>query len=111
MALPHPFPATDATLDSLAFWEVDSDGRYAGVATEGERIIVGQTVIRRYRRPRTATIRGICAIADADDFDNKEGSSASLTWHRGTQTVYVDQVETAQIDDLAVAEITLSVIL
>jgi len=109
MGLPAGFPPTDASLGSLTFWELFPDGRSAGVSTDGERTIIGQTIVRRFRKPREATVNGLCAIADADDFDDTEGTTATLTWHRGSDSVYVAKVETRRIPRLAVAEITLTV--
>lgn len=112
MGLPTRFPTADASLDSVAFWELNAGGNaYASYPTEGETITVGQTVIRRYRKPRTVTIEGLAGTSDATSLEGKEGSSVSLVWHRGTQTVYVDKVETRRIPSLSVAEVTLTVIL
>lgn len=112
MPLPTGFPAATATLDSVGFWELNSDEKaYAAYPTEGETTTVGQTVIRRYRKPRTVTVQGLAGTTDASSLEGKEGGSYSLVWHRGTQTVYVDKVETKRIPHLAVAEITLTVII
>lgn len=112
MGLPAGFPSTDASLDSVAFWELNSDEHaYAPYGTEGERTIIGQTVVRRYRKPREVTIQGLAGTSDASSLEGKEGSNVSLVWHRGTQTVHVARVETKRIPSLGVAEVTLSVIL
>ena len=112
MGLPAGFPATNATLDSVAFWELNNDGKaYAPYPTEGETTMVGQTVVRRYRTPRTVTVLGLAGTTDASSLEGKEGSSVSLVWHRGTTSVYVNKVETKRIPFLAVAEVTIEVII
>jgi hypothetical protein len=113
MGLPAGFPATTASLDSVGFWELNSDGRaYAPYPTEGDRIIVGQTVIRRFRQPRTVTILGLAGTSDATSLEGKEGGTYTLVWHRGsTSNVYVDKVITKRIPQFGIAEVEISVII
>ena len=112
MGLPTGFPATDATLDSVAFWELNSDGKsYAPYPTEGETVTIGQTVVRRYRKPRTVTVLGLAGTSDATSLEGKEGSSVSLVWHRGTTSVFVSKVTTNRIPHLGVVECAIEVII
>ncbi len=112
MGLPSGFPTADAALDSVVFWELNNDGKaYAPYPTEGETTIVGQTVVRRYRKPRTVTVLGLAGTTDATSLEGKEGSSVSLVWSRGTTTVYVDKVVTKRIPVLGVVEVEISVII
>lgn len=111
MGLPAGFPAANATLDSVGFWELNSDGRaYAPYPTEGDTVTIGQTVIRRYRKPRAVTVLGLAGTSDATSLEGKEGSSVNLVWHRGTTAVFVEKVITKRIPQFAVAEVEISVI-
>ena len=110
MGLPAGYPTADASFDSVDFWELQPDGRYADYSADEERTIIGQTVVTRYTKPREVTIQGLASIADAESLDSRSGVTASLVWHRGTTSATLTRVSTKQIPALGVAEVTLTVI-
>jgi len=100
----------NASFGSIAFFEVAPDGRFAPVPTEGESTLIGQTTIRRYRKPHDVTVQGVCGLDEADDLDDAEGDTATLSWHRGsTGSVKLMRAETKHITHLGIAEVTLVV--
>ena len=110
MPLPSGFPATNGTLNSLAFWELNEDDTYPAIQNRSNMVTIGRTVVIRYHELQETTVRGLCAIADADDFEAVQGTSATLTWHYGTSfNVIVMSVDTKRYTHLAVAEITVGV--
>jgi hypothetical protein len=85
----------DAAFGSIAFAELRPDGRYGAVSTEEERVVVGQTVILRYTRPKETTIQALCGLA-------------TLNWHRSNVTAVLVRAEVKRILSQSVAEATLT---
>ena len=111
-----PIPAAiglteDAAFSSIAFFELAPDGRFASVAPEAERVIVGQTVIVRYVKPVETQIQALCGLDEADDLEDAVGDSATLDWHRTNATALLVRADVKRIPELGVAEATLTFIL
>jgi hypothetical protein len=98
----------DAAFGSIAFAELRPDGRYGAVSTEEERVVVGQTVILRYTRPKETTIQALCGLTEADSFEAAVGTSATLNWHRSNVTAVLVRAEVKRILSQSVAEATLT---
>lgn len=111
MALPTGFPAEDGSFNSVSFWELSPDGRYAPVVADGERTIVGQTVITRFTRPEETQVSALCSSSEAASLKALVGSSHSLVYHGGTVTAYLARCEVKHVDRFSIAEVTLQFII
>jgi hypothetical protein len=111
MGLPTGFPATDATFNSVAFLELHPDMRYGPYPQDEERTIVGQTVITKFTKPVEVTVEGLAGTTDAASLEALQGSSHTLTWHRGSNTARLVRCETKKVRGLAVVELSMTFII
>jgi hypothetical protein len=108
MPLPASVPSEDASFGSIDFLELHPDGRYASVERDEERTTIGQTVVLRYTKPIEVQVQALCGLDEADDFEAAIGDSATLAWHRGSESATLLRCSIVRIQAYAIAEATLT---
>jgi hypothetical protein len=102
------YPAENSSFGSIALW---IQHQKAKKITESENTIVGRTNVRRYQKLREITLEGFCGTSEASSLHSAEGTTATLTWPQGSDSAYLERVETSLLPEFSLAEFVITVVI
>ena len=102
------YPAENASWAGLPFWEQVPRSKHTA---DSERVIVGQTVIGRYPRPTSVQIEAICGASEEGDLRDGVGYADTLVWSGGSDTAYLDSMDSSYEEAFGVYVVRLAFLL